>query len=620
MTSLDTRRDTKLLNVAWSDQILKHPWDREAPPLDPESRPYDSEEKTRCWAVGILMMNHYFYRSRHGIDGDLTLDEVLVEVGMHFAALHNGMHPSLAALRSGANLLNDYAHYDGITYGLKWALKIPEPTLINVKNEANLHRVAARYIENDMPLYVVQCNGPMVDGSCGYSTHAMVVDGYAIHDNGTWALHFLNVDNYGSSQWRTFGSDDWNYILHYYEYEKPNGDVKISDPLVHSDSDQDGVMDFDEKYRFDSDMKLHDTDFDGVWDKEEIYSYTIREKMDFDGTGRIADFYADIDHDSKRAENDSDSDGDKLSDGEEDLNGNGMLDEGETDPYIVDNIPSTQVNEIPSNIALYSLDYLRINDGVQCQSLDDALGMNYCDAVSESANSWAVVVGTKVRWGNIYTKGMTTLRNNADIDAIMYYGSDFYPYAPVLQEGALCRKITYMDRWPLPLLNIESIVSTSSRDLLIRNGEKVSLLSGINSYRSIKVEAGGELVFVPGEFITEDLQIESGARISFANPGRKTILHVKNTIIWRGKFDAKANLVSIARGFKLYYYGTERFFVEGSWGGTIIAPNAKLILGQTQYKSLYGQFLGNGLAVHQYSRMINVPFNPLNSGFLAYKE
>lgn len=62
------------------------------------------------------------------------------------------------------------------------------------------------------------------------------------------------------------------------------------------------------------------------------------------------------------------------------------------------------------------------------------------------------------------------------------------------------------------------------------------------------------------------------------------------------------------------------FFVEGSWGGTIIAPNAKLILGQTQYKSLYGQFLGNGLAVHQYSRMINVPFNPLNSGFLAYKE
>ncbi|MCQ2078423.1 MAG: hypothetical protein MJZ20_15575, partial [Bacteroidaceae bacterium] len=90
--------------------------------------------------------------------------------------------------------------------------------------------------------------------------------------------------------------------------------------------------------------------------------------------------------------------------------------------------------------------------------------------------------------------------------------------------------------------------------------------------------------------------------------------------IWRGKFDPKANIVSIARGFKLYYYGTERFFVEGSWGGTIIAPNAKLILGQTQYKSLYGQFLGNGLSVHQYSRVINVVFNPLSSSAIAYRD
>ncbi|MCQ2098017.1 MAG: hypothetical protein MJY87_08775 [Fibrobacter sp.] len=621
MTSLDTRRDTKLLNVAWSDQLLKHPWDREAPPLDPVSRPYDSEEANRCWAVGILMMNHYFYRTRHGIDGDLTLDEVLAEVGMHFAAMHNGMHPSLAALRSGGNLLNDYANYDGITYGLEWALNISKPTLVDVKNEASLRQVAFQYIENNMPLYVVQCNGPMDDGGvCRYSTHAMVVDGYAIYDNGKWALHFLNVDNYGSTQWRTFGSDDWKYVFRYYEYEKPDGDVKSSDPLVHIDSDHDGIMDFDEKYRFDSDMKLPDTDFDGVWDKEEIYSYTIREKMISAGTGRITDFYADIDHDSKRAENDSDSDDDKLLDGEEDLNGNGVMDEGETDPYIFNNLTSVQINEMRSNIALYSLNYLRINDGVQCQSTEGVLESNFCDAVSESTDLWAVIVGAKVRWGNIYTKGMATLRSDADVGAIMYYGSDFYPYTPVLQEGALCGKITYLDRWPLPLLNVDPVVGTSNRDLLIRSGEIVSLTLGTNPYRTIKVEAGGELVIVPGEFIAEDLQIESGAKISFSNPGRQTILHVKNKVIWRGKFDPKANIVSIARGFKLYYYGTERFFVEGSWGGTIIAPNAKLILGQTQYKSLYGQFLGNGLSVHQYSRVINVVFNPLSSSAIAYRD
>ena len=44
--------------------------------------------------------------------------------------------------------------------------------------------------------------------------------------------------------------------------------------------------------------------------------------------------------------------------------------------------------------------------------------------------------------------------------------------------------------------------------------------------------------------------------------------------------------------------------------GTLIAPNAKLVLGQTQNKKMYGQFLGKGVTVHQYSKVFRVLFHP----------
>ena len=70
------------------------------------------------------------------------------------------------------------------------------------------------------------------------------------------------------------------------------------------------------------------------------------------------------------------------------------------------------------------------------------------------------------------------------------------------------------------------------------------------------------------------------------------------------------SIVTVASSFKLYYYGEEKFFVHGVWAGTLIAPNAKLVLGQTQNKKIYGQFLGKGVIVHQYSKIFRMSFDP----------
>ena len=93
---------------------------------------------------------------------------------------------------------------------------------------------------------------------------------------------------------------------------------------------------------------------------------------------------------------------------------------------------------------------------------------------------------------------------------------------------------------------------------------------------------------------------------------------VANSILMKENFqwnaateNAKKSI--IAKGFKLYYYGSDRFFVHGAWAGTIIALNAQLVLGQTHNKELYGQFYGRGVVVYQYSKVYRVPFNPQKS-------
>lgn len=70
---------------------------------------------------------------------------------------------------------------------------------------------------------------------------------------------------------------------------------------------------------------------------------------------------------------------------------------------------------------------------------------------------------------------------------------------------------------------------------------------------------------------------------------------------------------------KLYYYGTETFDVAGRWGGSLIAPNAKVILGQNWNKEIYGQFLAKQIVVHQYAKVWKVAFNPITLD-VALKE
>ncbi|MBI5708921.1 MAG: lamin tail domain-containing protein [Candidatus Eisenbacteria bacterium] len=106
---------------------------------------------------------------------------------------------------------------------------------------------------------------------------------------------------------------------------------RLADPAVATDTDGDGMMDFDEATPrpFQSSRNSADTDRDGVHDKDEVRQYTFHRNYHAAHVNNTLAF-ADVDGDGTRAENDCDADNDRHFDGGEDINGNGHFDAGET--------------------------------------------------------------------------------------------------------------------------------------------------------------------------------------------------------------------------------------------------------------------------------------------------
>ena len=124
------------------------------------------------------------------------------------------------------------------------------------------------------------------------------------------------------------------------------------------------------------------------------------------------------------------------------------------------------------------------------------------------------------------------------------------------------------------------------------------------------------MYFSSGTMLIGNLQLDSKSEVYFNNPEYGTILHINESAKWNGvirkeksSLDDRAFASQIAQCFKLYYHGVETFDVAGLWCGTIVAPKAKIILGQGRYKEIYGQFLAKQIVVHQHSKIVHLIFD-----------
>ena len=595
VTPLAARKDTRLLDVAWGEMAVVKEWDE--PHL--EHSHYDEEESFRCWAVGAQMLNHFY-------GGNLTQDELKLKFKTKFGV---DKWNTLAAdkilgafLHSNLGAMGDFNLDSVVAWSLKDDASLFRKDSVLTKTEVK------NWIDAGIPLYTWD------------SGHVMILDAYRISLSGRMDVRLLNTDNDGTMEWRVLNSS----ALEGFIAATVSGDVRKSDVRIHTDSDGDGLMDYDEIERFGTDPYNPDSDGDGIDDKAEIFSYTVRDTItDKDSPtlkiGLTQLTYADIDDDSLRAELDFDSDGGGKADGEEDKNKNGLKESDESDVYDADDdfTPIEIGLDVPGILTLYAREHLSVNDGVRCRQ-----NSKNCDIASESKDSaYAVSIGRSAyvrrvsSKGGVFFRDYATVTGNVRVYSLPEKVLNLEKQNNVIFDKAFILQLETL--WPYRVAELPTTPNAGQVAKEIAYNESYTLKDG-DHFQTLKVHPGGTLFVEPGEMSIGNIQLESGSKVLFINPGMQTILHLNGGVIWRAR-TLNDDLEKVAKGFKLVQHGSETMTVEGMWAGTIFAPNADLVLGQSS-KSLYGRFLGKNVTVHQYAQVYGIPFAPEMNTAIARRK
>jgi hypothetical protein len=313
------RKDTELLCI-WEQRAStrpgcvesgNHAWDKPHPDQSPGGGQGCPHDVWYCARASIAMVN-----AKYG--GDLSQDRISYNMNNTIRAQPEG----------------DLGHNIGVsdptvTNSLSWALN---GAAINYQfvGSGNFTFAQIQGWINQLDCFVA-----------GVPGHCLVIDGYAqITSTGGTNIQIV----YSQDPWR--GPNDpsvFSYVINgaparYRRRHRNNSfdavwlqpasgvTARMQEAAVTTDSDGDGIMDFDEQNprNFDCISTDTDTDDDEVLDKDEIRNYTFHDQAGYHpGHENDPLNFPDIDGDSLRAEGDCDSDNDADFDGGEDINGDG---------------------------------------------------------------------------------------------------------------------------------------------------------------------------------------------------------------------------------------------------------------------------------------------------------
>jgi len=271
-------------------------WDSPAPCTEPPC--VDTTKYTHgrmyCVRASIRMVASYY----HANPADkLSMDRISYYVLEEWAGnTHPGNHDGIPD--------NDLGYNKGMYYpdeedeGFSWALNISyntpggKPSFATVKTN-------------------IDANRPIMFRNPG---HMMVIDGYRETAGGDQYLHVLDPDQPPDfERWQDYSTQ----TIAGYWVGPASGTSRKDEASVSTDSDGDGIMDFDETRRFNLDPYDADTDDDWVPDKQDMREYVFNNAGDYNFRG------SDWDSDGIRKELDVDNDNDGTPDGCEDTNYNG---------------------------------------------------------------------------------------------------------------------------------------------------------------------------------------------------------------------------------------------------------------------------------------------------------
>lgn len=632
-------KDTRMLAENWKTGFDSINWNKLFP-RNSENGTMNKPVHNRCWLTMAQMLNHYF-------GGDIASDEILYYVRGGFRDT-SGSNPieSMQAVNYALGVATwSQTELLALIYLFKAQGKIPSNYGWHIGTPTLSTIISA--IDSGNVIGVSQINGGLSGG------HAMVLNGYRIDRNGKVYIHLLNTDNMGTEEWRYYcsilgvdliedylvnGIHIWDDItkgsnasrdMFFAFYIPPlNAHGRLANEDIFKDSDNDGIVDFDEKERFGTKPFDSDSDDDGIDDFDEIYDFMrcssrsgnavferCYSKIGKRGLLGLSDFMECL---SKLDfAKDSDFDGDGLNAAmDEDSDGDGYCDdqEVECDRFDASKHPAGVTPNCKStDVALLAREKLSINDRSYCKKQDGT----YCPIASfgtDFNDSYGVNIGVDASVGNVYSAKSVVLRDRAVVHGkLETAGSVVSQSSTANVTGATIENSANADMYqsvyaPLLNRNASNIDFTIQHNNVYNSGEVVfsSALGFGENHTSFSFNSGSELVFDQAvNLFAGSLNFQSGAKLN-APTGGSVTFHIGKNFQWNGEIVA-SDMVTAAQHIMVIYYGSNTVFVQKNFAGTIIAPNAEVVIGQVG-KEFYGAIYAKRIIVHQETKVTWVPF------------
>lgn len=618
-------KDTRMLAESWGNGFYESNWGKTFPKKAPNGD-VNMAATNRCWLSMAQMINHY-----NG--GNISSDEILYYVRNGFEDVSGG---GPIETMQAVNYALDLNAWDQTLY--TWYLnefrsKGVIPTLSGWTVGTPMLHTIIRVIEEGNVLGVSQLNA----GNKG--SHSMVLNGYRIDSNGDVYIHLLNTHNMGEAEWRYYctitglGVDiivstilngighlidlipgvttSGNMFFTFYEPPHPIwGQRRNANPSVFVDSDLDNIVDFDETERFGTDPLKKDSDDDTIDDIDEIRDFM----KCFDGKSYS---HSDIDGDQLYAARDADSDGDGYCDYQEKgFDGAGVHRCERYNAAVQPEGVLPACGGFDISLALLAKERLVMNDRTSCLA---AWNGHYCPVASygiDYVGDFGVSLGVAASIGNIYSGKSVLLRDRASVFGnVETAGTLSMQSSTVGIAGAVTQNSPRASAFAAlygPVLDnavllgdftILSFNSYNSGDVVY----STILGAGANQYEFI-FNSGSTLIFNRvGDHLAGSLKFQANSNLVVPIEGN-VVLHVGDEFQWNGVVVAD-DMIAAAQKIKVYYYGTKTVHVQSNFAGTIIAPNAHVIVGQSG-KSYYGAIFAKSIVVHQDTRITWVPFVP----------
>ncbi|MBN2718219.1 MAG: carboxypeptidase regulatory-like domain-containing protein [Deltaproteobacteria bacterium] len=265
----------------------------------------------------------------------------------------------------------------------------------------------------------------------------------------------------------------------------------------------------------------------------------------------------------------------------------------------------------PDNIALGASSYLNVRNNTQILA-EAADGY----AMVGSTGSVRAEIGNGAQIGDLYTNEHAWLHDNVSVHGDIWSPNDteFQNIPTITIDGIEKREAVPVNelRWNF------DIPDSANSGLFLGAGQTLNAPLPPGRYESLQLHPNSSITLVSGTYVFDAFQIESDANIVLDDSDGAIFIYViANTNYWM-----RGNMIPVNGDYArvmLAYTGTMDQFIEKRFVGTIVSPNAKVVVRGTTAPHK-GAIFAKNIEIDAGAVLEHVPFGWLISDIVVGPE